>query len=168
MAPGHNFFFGHLLYLKKLNERLPSGAHYQYMFGEIARENFQNEGAFYLDLWPISGLFITVVSPKVGIQATQTNQNLCSERPALVRRFFKPIAGGSNLFDLPEKDWKSWRAVFNKGFSNDHILSLVPGIIRETGVYCETLRNLARKGDMFYLDTTTLRFTMDIIGRTLL
>jgi len=154
--------------MKKLSDGLPYGAHYQYMLGEVAREHFLEEGAFYMDLWPISGLFLTVTSPKIGIQATQTNQNLCSRRPALVRRFFKPIAGGSNLFDLPEKEWKPWRAVFNKGFNNDHILSLVPGILKETRVYCRTLRSLALKGNMFYLDTTTLRFTIDIIGWTLL
>lgn len=138
------------------------------MFGDIARKHFYSEGVFYLDLWPMSGLFLTVVSPTTAISVTQMNPNLSSERPALLRRFFMPITGGSNLFDLPEKEWKPWRAVFSKGFNNDHILSLVPGIVKETLVYAENLRSLARKGEMFYLDTTTLRFTMDMIGRTIL
>lgn len=138
------------------------------MFGDIAREHFYNEGAFYLDLWPMSGLFLTVVSPTTAISVTQTNPNLSSERPALLHRFFMPITGGSNLFDLPEKEWKPWRAVFSKGFNPEHILSLVPGIVKETLVYSETLKGLARGGEMFYLDTTTLRFTMDMIGRTIL
>ena len=38
---------------------------------------------------------------------------------------------------------------------------------KETVVYSETLRDLAQKGDIFYLDTTTLRFTLDMIGRTI-
>jgi cytochrome P450 len=138
------------------------------MFGDIARKHFYSEGVFYLDLWPMSGLFLTVVSPTTAISVTQMNPNLSSERPALLRRFFMPITGGSNLFDLPEKEWKPWRAVFSKGFNNEHILSLVPGIVKETLVYAENLRSLARKGEMFYLDTTTLRFTMDVIGRTIL
>jgi cytochrome P450 len=156
------------LYLKELNNALPKGAHYQYMFADIARKHFVKEGLFYIDLWPMSGLFITVVSPHAATQATQTNANLSMERPALLPRFFKPIAGGSNLFDLPEKDWKPWRTVFSKGFNADHVMSLVPGIVKETVVYAETLRGLARKGDIFCLDTTTLRFTMDMIGRTIL
>lgn len=168
VAPGHNFLFGHLLYLKKWNDALPQGAHYQYIFGDIARELFSNEGAFYLDLWPMSGLLLGVVSPTTAISITQTNPHLSSERPALLRRFFMPITGGSNLFDLPEKEWKPWRAVFNKGFNAEHTLSLIPGIIKETLVYSETLRDFARKGEMFYLDTTTMRFIMDLIGRTTL
>ena len=86
----------------------------------------------------------------------------------MLRRFFKPIAGGPNLFDLPEKEWKPWRAIFSKGFGSDYILSLVPGMVKETSIYCETLRSLARKGDMFFLDPTTLRLTLDLVGRTVL
>ncbi len=168
VCPGHNFLFGHLLYFKTKMDALPKGAHYQYAFGDVAREHFVKEGVYYVDLWPLGGLFLTVVSPKVAIQATQTNTSLSSERPALLRRFFKPIAGGPNLFDLPEKEWRPWRAAFNKGFSSDHILSLVPGMAQQTSVYCNTLRMLAREGDLFYLDPTTLRFTMDLIGKTIL
>jgi hypothetical protein len=145
VAPGHSFLFGHLLYLKELNDALPKGAHYQYMFADIARKHFVKEGLFYIDLWPMSGLFMIVVSPTAATQATQTNANLSMERPALLPRFFKPIAGGLNLFDLPEKDWKPWRAIFNKGFNTDHVMSLVPGIVKETIIYSETLRDLLEK-----------------------
>ena len=149
-------------------DALPKGAHYQYMFGDIAREHFMKEGVFYLDLWPMSGLFLTVISPSTAVEVTQTSANLSAERPFLLRRFLRPITGGLTLFDMHEKDWKSWRAVFNKGFSANHVLSLVPDMAKETVVYSETLRDLAQKGDMFYLDTTTLRYTMDMIGRTIL
>lgn len=72
------------------------------------------------------------------------------------------------MFDLPEKKWKPWRTIFSKGFSADHVLSLVPGMVDEITVYCDTLRTLALKKTMFYLDTTTLRFTIDAIGTTVL
>ena len=87
----------------------------------------------------MSGLFLTVVSPDSTTKATQTNPNLSMERPYLLRRFFISITGGSNLFDLPEKEWKPWRAALSKGFNADHILSLVPSIIKETLVYSRTL-----------------------------
>jgi hypothetical protein len=41
----------------------------------IAREAFYDTGAFYMDLWPMSGLFLTVVSPKIDVEITQTNPN---------------------------------------------------------------------------------------------
>ena len=116
----------------------------------------------------MSGLFLTVFSPNTAIEVTQTNANISTQRPYLLHRFFKPITGGPALFDMLEKDWKPWRAVFNKGFSADHLLSLVPDMAKETITYSETIRDLAQKGNMFYLDTTTLRVTMDMIGRTIL
>lgn len=148
-------------------DALPSGAHYHYAFGEIARQHFTKEGLYYIDLWPLSGLFLITISLDVAVQTTQTSTLAC-KRPTLLPRFFKPIAGGSNLFDLSEKEWKPWRTVFNKGFSTDHVLSLVPNMTKITSIYCDTLRELAQKGDMFYLDPVTLRFTMDMIGKTIL
>lgn len=148
-------------------DKLPQNAHYQNAFGDIAREHFSREGAFYLDLWPVSGLFFTVVSPKVADQI-HANPDMSMERPSLLPRFFKPICGGPSLFDLPEKKWRPWRAVFSKGFSADHILSLVPSMVDETVVYCETLQSLALDGSLFYLDPTTLRFTIDVIGKAIL
>lgn len=83
-------------------------------------------------------------------------------------RFFKSIAGDPNLFDLSEKKGKPWRAIFAKGFNVDHALSLVPGTIKEILVFRNILRNIAHKGNMSYLDFKTLRFTIDLIGNTIL
>ena len=167
VAPNHSLLFGHLLYLKSMIDKLPKNAHYQYALGDIARAHFSKEGVFYIDLWPVSSLFLIVISPNVAIQI-HTNPGMSMERPSLLPRFFKPICGGPSMFDLPENKWRPWRAVFSKGFSADHTLSLVPGMVDETITYCETLRHLALKGDMFCLDSTTLRFTIDIIGKTIL
>ena len=148
-------------------DALPKDAHYELAFGDIARKYFSKEKAFYIDLWPLSGLYLVLTSLTAANQATQTSAIAC-ERPRLLERFFKPIAGGPNLFDLVEKDWRPWRAVFNKGFNTEHIWSLVPDMIETTSIYCDTLRKLARKGDIFALDPTTLRYTMDLIGKTIL
>ncbi|KAI4163185.1 MAG: hypothetical protein LQ342_003118 [Letrouitia transgressa] len=148
-------------------DALPKDAHYELAFGDIFRQYFARDGAFYIDLWPLSELYLAVISPTAAIQAAQTSGISC-ERPRLLERFFKPITGGPNLFDLSEKKWRPWRAIFNKGFSTEHVLSLVPGMISITSTYCDTLRKHAQKGDMFLLDPTTLRFTMDLIGKTVL
>ena len=167
-APHHNFLFGHLLYLKKRMDALPSNAHYQYMFADIAHEHFQSEGLFYVDLWPASGMMMIVTSAVVAAQVAQTNAKICYERAFMLRRFFKPIAGGPNLFDMAEREWRPWRAIFAKGFSTEHVTSLVPHVLKETKVYKERLRGLAEKEEMFYLDLVTLRFMSDVMGRTIL
>ena len=90
------------------------------------------------------------------------------QRPELLPRFFKPIAGGPNIFDMREHEWKPWRAVFSRAFSTEHIPSLVPAMVDETVVYSETLQKLAEKDEMFHLDLITLRFAIDVIGKTIL
>ncbi|KAF7951189.1 uncharacterized protein EAE97_002740 [Botrytis byssoidea] len=168
VAPGHSLLFGHLLLLGKMSRRLPKDAHYQYMFGEIYRDHFESTGVYYMDLWPMTGLFMCIHSPTTAISVTQTNTLIAARKVDLLPRFFKPIAGGPCLFDMPEESWRPWRAVFNKAFNNEHFQKLVPGMVKQIEVYKDILREHAEKGDMFYLDTTTLRFTMDLIGKTIM
>ncbi|KAI4273520.1 MAG: hypothetical protein LQ337_004571 [Flavoplaca oasis] len=107
------------------------------------------------------------MSPTLATQATQTSDIAC-ERPPRLDEFFKPLAGGPNLFDLPENEWKAWRLVFNKGFSLDNLASFVPGMVEETLQYRHTLKRYAKSGELVRLDFVTLRFTIDFIGRTVL
>ncbi|MCJ1325593.1 hypothetical protein MMC10_002256 [Thelotrema lepadinum] len=148
VAPKHSFLFGHLIYLKSCIDALPPYAHYQYALGDIGREHFSKEGCFYLDAWPITGLILVNFSPKIAVQSLQTG-TIAVNRPSLLPRFFKPIAGGPNLFDLGEKEWRPWRAIFIKGFSGEQVSSLVPGMIKEVQTYYKTLEKLAEKGEMF-------------------
>jgi cytochrome P450 len=154
--------------LKSKTDKLPKEAHYLYAFNEVYLENFQESGVFYLDLWPIEGIFQVVISPTAATIAMQTNNNISMSRPDRLSRFFLPIAGGPNLFGLPVEEWKPWRAIFTKGFNTEHCVSLVPGMVEETLVYMENLRSLAAKKQLFSLDKLTLRFMMDMIGRTIL
>lgn len=109
-----------------------------------------------------------IMSPTLATQATQTATEIACERPPRLDQFFKPLAGGLNLFDLPEKRWKSWRLVFTKGFSADNLASFVPGMVEETLQYRQTLKKYAQSGELVRLDLVTLRFTIDFIGRTVL
>ena len=148
-------------------DKLPPKAHYQSALGDIAREHFQSEGLFYIDLWPVSGILLVVISPHVANQI-HANPTISMQRPPLLPRFFKPICGGPSMFDMKEHQWRPWRAIFSKGFSADYVLSLVPEMVDETLVYSETLQRHAQRKEMFHLDLTTLRFTFDVIGKTIL
>lgn len=72
------------------------------------------------------------------------------------------------IFDMREHDWKPWRAIFSKAFSAEHVVSLIPDMVDETMVYSETLKKFAEQKQMFQLDLITLRFTIDVIGKTIL
>ena len=72
------------------------------------------------------------------------------------------------MFDMREHEWRPWRGVFSAAFSAQNVGTLVPDMVDETMVYIETLRGLAAKGKMCQLDLVTLRFTFDVIGKTIL
>lgn len=112
MAPGHLYFFGLLLFFKKALDKIPPKAHYQSALGDIAREHFLHEGCYYIDMWPVSGLlFIIAVPHKAG--QIHANPNMSMLRPPLLPRIFKPFAGGPNMFDMRDHEWRPWRAKFN-------------------------------------------------------
>ena len=154
--------------MAQLSKTMPPNGHKTLMFGDVIRKWFTKQGCCYLDLWPVSYPFLMIMSPDLATQATQTIPQIAFERPPRLDEFFKPIAGGPNLFDMPEKKWKHWRAVFNKGFSTEVLSSLIPGMIEATETYCDILRDLASKGELFQLDPVTLRFTLDFIGKTVM
>lgn len=166
--PPHNFIFGHLIFLQSILKHVPSDLHKVLYFGEILQRDFAKQGIYYVDLWPFSEPFAMVMSPTLATQATQTNSKISMERPPPLRDWFAPLAGGPNLFDLPEKEWKPWRNIFNQGFGAAQIHSLVPDMVTESLVYLETLRNHAKQKDLIQLDAVTVRFIMDVMGRTVL
>ena len=69
------------------------------------------------------------------------------------------------MFDIPEHEWKPWRAIFSPAFSDSYLRSLIPQIVEETMIYHDVLKEKAERKAVFQLDTTTLWFTMDVIGR---
>lgn len=142
VAPKHNFLFGHLLYLKTVLDKLPRDAHYNYSFAEIYREQFQNKGVFYLDLWPMGGVTIPVSSSTAAIAVLQTHYDIATSRPELLPRLFKPITGGPSMFVLAEPEWRPWRAVFSKGFNNEHFVSHLPDICGNIEKSCSERRNI--------------------------
>ena len=166
--PAHSFAFGHMLVLQSIFKHLPSDLHKMLYFGEIMQRDFSKGGIYYIDLWPFSEPIIMIVDPDLATQATQTNSKISMQRPPSLQRWFAPFVGGPNLFDLPEKEWKPWRQLFNQGFSAGQNLSLVPLIVEESLTYCETLRKLARQGDIIKFDAITLRYIMDVMGRTMM
>ena len=108
-----------------------------------------------------------VTSPNLATQATQTSK-IASTRPLELQNWFRPITGGPAMFDMSVEEWKPWRALFNPAFSAANLLAQVPHMVEETLVYRKVLESHAKSGDMFQLDNTTLRFTLDLIGRSAL
>lgn len=162
--PDHSMAWGHLLTVKQIMNSLPDDAHPFYVFGEASRKF---SGLYYLDLWPFSPPFLMVTSATAAAQVTQ-HTSLAFDRPLALQDWFLPITGGPTLFDMPEKEWRPWRAIFSPGFSNTYLTGLIPHMVEETMIYYTILREHAQRREIFELDTVTLWFTMDLIGRVAL
>ncbi len=160
--------FGHLLLVKRYTQGLPPGATANYGFIELSQRYYAKQGIMYFDLWPVGSRLIVVTSPALARQATQTNPLLAAQRPAGLRHFFRPLTGGLSLFDMPERDWKPWRALVNKSFGPSYFLALAPRLVEETLVFCDILRQHANKNELFSLSAATRRLAMDLVGHSAL
>ena len=163
--PPHSFPLGHLLAMAPVVKLFPPNAIKVYLFAHLV-SLFGHSGAMYLDLWPLAAPFLVITSPYLANQVASTS--IAFEKPDALRTWFHSLTGGISIFDAPAAKWKALRVLFSRGFSAGHLMSLVPVMVEETEVYCEILREHAKKGDMFYLDKTNLRFMLDVIGRTAL
>lgn len=75
------------------------------------------------------------------------------------------MTGGMDLTTLEGHAWKTWRNVFQPGFSSSHLMTKVPEMIEDILTFCEILRERAAKGEVFQMDPLTINLNLDIIGR---
>lgn len=77
----------------------------------------------------------------------------------------RPIGGEFGLVTMEGKVWKSWREIFQPGFSAAHLIPLVLAIVQEVRVFCDILREI---NEVFPMKRLTDNLTMDIIGQIVL
>lgn len=133
----------------------------------IAREypEVAAKGACYLDLWPTAPPILAVYHPDMMSQFTQDDNQPKYHR---LQTAFKPFTQNDDLVSANGQAWKSARAIFNPGFSQKNLRSLVPAFVEESLVFREKLRRVARTGELIKMDELTGSVTVDIIGRAAL
>ncbi|KAL8822267.1 MAG: hypothetical protein Q9191_006993 [Dirinaria sp. TL-2023a] len=109
---------------------------------------------------------LVVTSPNVVSQFSQAD-NLLPKHPGF-RRFMRPVTGGLDLVSMEGQTWKTWRKIFNPGFSANHMVTLVPRMLEELSIFKNILEGHAEKGDIFFLDETAINASIDVIGRVAL
>ena len=159
--PPWNPILGNLLVLPPILKQLPADSQQPDAFAQLSKSFTQSDSVFYLDLWPFSNPLMVVSSPFLAIQACQQHD---LPKPAVLDPFFRPLAGGDNLFTMNGTEWKRSRSMFASGFNANYLLGQTEHIVEEAEVYVDKLRDHALQGDMFSLDEATLWFTMDVIG----
>jgi sterigmatocystin biosynthesis cytochrome P450 monooxygenase len=120
---------------------------------------------FYVDTWPFGPPMLVATSPHIANQITTAHS---LPKFAALREYMKPMTGGMDLTTLEGREWKTWRNVFNSGFSSSHLMKMVPEMIKDVLTFCEILRERAAKGGVFPMDHLTIDLNLDIIGRLVL
>ena len=144
---------------------LPKDAHPNYLPDRI-RRTLPNLGpVYYIDTWPFGPQMLVVASTSSLYQVTQ--EHSLPKYPAL-RDFLRPITNGLDIVTMEGQQWKTWRGIFNPGFSTSHLISLTPGIIEETETFCEILASHSRNQTIFRMKDLTDNLAMDVIGRVVL
>lgn len=156
--PAWSWISGHLFYLYKHNRSLPPLASVNLAFFEMA-SSFKEEEMFLLDVWPLNEPMLVVFNPEAAIEVCQ-KLNLPKGRKN--ETMIRPITGGLTLLSMNGPEWKTWRTLFNSGFSTGVIAEQVPNIADHVSNFYERLNEQANRG-IVYLDHLTTQLTFEII-----
>lgn len=118
-----------------------------------------------MDTWPFGDPICAIVDPDVAYQVTVQNS---LPKHSAINQAIWPLAGTRNLVSMDGLEHKRWRAIFNPGFSNGHLMTLVDGIVDDSLTFMDVLSEHAKKKDVFLLEEVATRVTVDIIGRVVL
>lgn len=120
---------------------------------------------FYMDTWPFGYPMCAIADPDVAYQVTVQNS---LPKHAAISDAIWPLTGMKNLVSMNGPEHKRWRAIFNPGFSNSHLMSLVDGIVDDSLLFMKILEKHADAKDIFSLEEVATKVTVDIIGRVVL
>lgn len=132
------------------------------MYPHLLRKKFNLGSAFFVDVSPFGyDPFIAVMDPAVCQQVSDYN----AKKHRSMQSFLVPLLGRDDMVSTNGELWKRWRTMFNPGFSTQHLMTLVPGIVDDVLVYVDKLNEHVDMGDVFRLEEETTRLTIDVIGK---
>ncbi|KAM0127293.1 hypothetical protein ACHAP3_008861 [Botrytis cinerea] len=167
-GPAHNLLLGSLPTMAKEAPKFPPDFHSQLLMNHIAEEyDLRKYGLFYVDVYPIQSYpLLVVTSPEVAAQVTQITSY--PKHPALNTNFGRAL-GVKGILGQEGEAWRELRTMFNPGFSQANLFSMVPMIAEESEIFVSRLSKLAA-GDGFVpaLESLAADLTVDVIGQALL
>jgi sterigmatocystin biosynthesis cytochrome P450 monooxygenase len=163
--PPHHPILGHLKLVAGIMSKLPSDIHGHVLPHQIERTIPELGPVFYIDTWPFSPPLLVVASPELAAQCTQSHS---LPKFHALRDFLLPMTGGNDLVTMEGKEWKTWRNIFNPGFSSSHLSTLVPEIIEEVSVFCNILNDIAARSEIVLMDPLVTKLSLDVICRVAL
>lgn len=163
----HSFLFGHFPSIIKATLKYPRDINGQCVPLLLLDEypELRSVGALYMDVWPIAPPMIAVFHPDMMAQYTQT---VSLPKASIMRREFYPFTQCNDLVNQDGKEWRTWRSIFNPGFSMNNIIALVLEFLEEIQVFKDWLISVAKSGEEATLDDRAMKVAVDVIGRAVL
>jgi cytochrome P450 len=122
-------------------------------------------GLVYFDTWPFGQVTLAAFNPDLAAQFTQERSY---PKAQTVRTELEPLTGLKDLSSMEGEEWKTWRSIFNPGFSAKNLTALVPAFLEEIQVLKERLVKAAESGTVIRMEETIQRATVDVIFRAAL
>ncbi len=163
--PPYNPILGHLPFAYKITSKLPQDANPQYLPDMIRRAMPDLGPVYYLDMWPLGPRMLVVASPGSLYEVTQKHS---LPKYHALKFFLEPIADGLDIVTMEGEIWRTWRGIYNPGFSANNLMTLTSGMVEETAKFCDNLDIHSRSHDIFKMKDLTDFLALDIIGRVVL
>ena len=165
----HSFIFGHLVTIAKvmMRKKLPPDTSVMLSplilvreFPEVARE-----GVLYIDVWPLKPISLIAFQPDMMAQITQEHS---LPKAGFYRWELGPLTGNHDLVSSDGAYWKTWRSIFNPGFSSKNLTTLIPEFLEEIQVMRDRFMAVADAGKVVPLEKMIQKGTVDVIFRAVL
>ncbi|MCJ1316077.1 hypothetical protein MMC15_001397 [Xylographa vitiligo] len=163
--PPYDPILGHLIFCYKIASKLPSNAYPNYLPDMIRRGLPDLGPVYYLDTWPFGQQMLVVAS--LGPLHQITQEHLLPKYHAM-KSFLQPITEGLDIVTMEGQTWKTWRGIFNPGFSPSHLVTLTSAIVEETATFCDRLQGYLDAQKVFRMKDLTDFLALDVIGRVVL
>ncbi|RAH42519.1 cytochrome P450 [Aspergillus brunneoviolaceus CBS 621.78] len=160
-GPPHHLLFGTLPAFMHVQSKAPKDLHPQAQMTMLQRL-YKLGDMFTVDTWPLMDQMYLVANPKLAHQVSQDSSPF--PKHPMITRFLKPLTGYNSVLAANDAKWKELRSLFAPGFSNAHLMTMVPLMVEKTEVFCDLLSEYAAKHELFSMEPMAARLTIDIIG----
>ncbi|KAK8091009.1 cytochrome P450 4V3 [Apiospora phragmitis] len=120
-----------------------------------------------LDLWPVRMAMMRVSDPRLSQHFTTEK---LAPRGATTRHFMSPVSLGLDLLSADVPTHRVWRSRFAPGFLPRNLLTHMPALLEEIGVFVSKVEARTGKpggawGKVFQLEDWATSLTFDVIAR---
>jgi cytochrome P450 len=106
-------------------------------------------------------LILFIADPEVAAQPVITT--LTQTKDSTVKKIMKQILGNQNIITAQGAEWRALRSLFSPAFQPQHLASLTDSVVDSCLTLCDILREKAQSSEIFKLNETTLRATVEMI-----